>query len=84
MPRSFHSGSYKQLIELLVAARKKVGLSQVELGERVGRPQTFISKIERGERRIDVIEFLILCDAIGTDPHQLLEDVRSVVRSKRL
>ena len=79
MPRAFHGGPYKALIELLVRARHQAGLSQVDLGERIGRPQTFVSKIERGERRIDLVEFLILCSAMGADPHDLVTELQRVV-----
>ena len=79
MPRAFHGGSYKKMTELLVRARHKAGLSQVDLGERIGQPQTFVSKIERGERRIDLVEFLILCSAMGADPHDFIDKLQRVV-----
>lgn len=53
---------------LLVQERKKTGLSQAELAERLSRPQSFVSKYERGERRIDVVEFEQVAQALGIDP----------------
>lgn len=43
-------------------------MTQVGLGERLGNTQTFVSKLERGERRVDVVEFVEICDALGADP----------------
>jgi transcriptional regulator with XRE-family HTH domain len=51
-----------------IQARKSAGLTQVGLADRLGRPQSFVSKYERGERRLDVIEFCEVCRALGVDP----------------
>jgi transcriptional regulator with XRE-family HTH domain len=68
MPKSVFTAAYASLLEILVALRKKKGLTQVELSKRLGKPQPFISYIERGERRIDVIEFCAIVRALGGDP----------------
>jgi ribosome-binding protein aMBF1 (putative translation factor) len=59
---------YELFRQLLVVARKKSDLSQQEVADRLGRPQTYISKCERGTRRMDVVEFLTLAEVIGFDP----------------
>jgi transcriptional regulator with XRE-family HTH domain len=46
---------------------------QQELADKLGKPQSFVAKVERGERRIDVIEFLAIAKAIGRDPMRLLK-----------
>lgn len=51
-----------------IQARKNAGLTQVGLAERLGRPQSFVSKYERGERKLDVIEFCRVCRALEIDP----------------
>jgi len=58
--------------ELLLAARKNAGLTQAELSSRLNRPQSFVSKYERGERRLDVVEFREVACALGVDPVQFL------------
>ena len=58
--------------ELLVEARKKADLTQVELSSRLKRPQSFVSKYERGERRLDVVEFGEVARALGVDPVRFL------------
>lgn len=61
------------MIELLVQARKDAGITQVELGERIAQRQTFVSKFELGERRLDVAEFVLVCRAVGADPAAIIE-----------
>jgi len=56
----------------MIQARKDAGITQAELGERIGQRQTFISKVELGERRIDVAEFVELCSALEIDYAELL------------
>jgi len=64
--------SYKRLRELLVEARKRAELTQAELSSRLKRPQSFVSKYERGERRLDVVEFGQVARALGIDPARFL------------
>lgn len=65
MGKSIYSEQYQLTLSLLKKAREEAGLSQVQLADRLGQTQTFISKCERGERRLDVIEVRDFCDAIG-------------------
>ena len=66
-------GAHKKFRELLVGARKAAGLTQAELSQRLNRPQSFVSKYERGERRLDVVEFGEVAKALSVDPVKLLE-----------
>jgi transcriptional regulator with XRE-family HTH domain len=52
----------------LIAARKSAGLTQVELAERLGEYQSFVSKVETGERRLSPVELLVLLAALNVDP----------------
>ncbi|MGJ0208528.1 helix-turn-helix transcriptional regulator [Ochrobactrum sp. BD67] len=72
---SFQPDLYRRLIELLIAARKDAGITQTELGKRIGQRQTFVSKFEQGERRLDIAEFIMVCRAIGADPRQIIQVV---------
>lgn len=71
---SLRSDLYLRIIELLVQARKDAGITQVELGKRIGQRQTFVSKFELGERRLDVAEFVTVSRAIDADPHEIIRD----------
>lgn len=73
--KSIHTERYASLLMALIECRKAQGLNQTQLAERVGRPQSYISKIENAERRLDVIEFVELCEAIGVEASQLLRKV---------
>lgn len=67
------NGAYKKFRELMVEVRKSANLTQAELSKRLNRPQSFVSKYERGERRLDVVEFGEVARALGLDPVKLLE-----------
>ena len=67
MQKSIHSPSYQLFLQLLRQTRRSLGVSQEELAEKLGQTQSFISKCERGERRLDVIEVRYFCQALGID-----------------
>jgi len=75
---------HKRLIELLVAERKARNLPQEELARRLRHHQSMIARIESGKRRIDVVEFLALAEAIGLDPTNLLRQIQAVGGERRL
>ena len=83
MVKSIRSQQQERLVALLRQARKQAGLTQDELAERVGAYKTFVSKYERGERRLDVVEFLAVTDALGLEPCDLLTDLRSLAARKK-
>ena len=74
MPSSVFTQRHQEFIQFLVAARKAAGVTQVELAARLARHQSFVSKVERGERRVDVIEFCQIAAALGQNPPALLEE----------
>lgn len=79
--KSIQDPRYLELIGRLRAGREHSGLSQAELGHRVGRPQSYIAKIETGERRIDLIEALGLCEALGISLEEITPSaLRHLVR----
>lgn len=73
MRKALYEQSYTALTSLLKDERKKVGLTQAKLAKKLRRPQSYVSKYERGNRRLDVIEFLEVARVIGFDPHELLQ-----------
>lgn len=76
------SPSYQTAISLLVEARKAHGLTQRDLAARVEKPPSFIAKIEVGERRVDVIEFIALARAIGGIEADLLRTLIATLPDK--
>lgn len=75
---SIRSDLYRRMIDLLIAARKDAGLTQAEVGARLGQRQTFVSKYELGERRLDVAEFVTICRALKADPYTLMHKAENL------
>jgi transcriptional regulator with XRE-family HTH domain len=71
---TIHTEEHRELVKMLREVRLSAGLTQTELSERLGRPQSFISKLEGGERRIDLVELRWLCRELGQDVTQLVRD----------
>lgn len=65
------------------AAREARGMTQQELAKRLGKPQSYVSKAEMGERRLDVVEFLHFMRAVEGEPHALLRDLEQEYRPAR-
>lgn len=61
---------------MLVERREAAGLTQAAVAARLSRPQSFVSKYETGERRIDVVEFIQIADAVGFDPAAIIKELR--------
>ena len=75
MPRLRRSPRQARLQELLKSGRMAAGLKQEEVARRLKRPQSFVSNYEGGERRLNVIELIDVCDAIGVDPRQVINEL---------
>lgn len=85
MQKSIYSNEYALLLKKLREARENVGLTQSDAAERMGATQSFVSKCERGERRLDVIELRDWCRSIGisfTEFSQDLDRALSRVRQR--
>ena len=81
MTKSVFTVRYDKLRELLVFSRKQAGLSQAEVARCLRKPQSYVSKYERGERRLDVVEFLDVAACVGVDPAELLHSLTQVTAS---
>lgn len=75
MPKSVFSGAHRHVVDALVEARRRSGLTQAEVAQRIGRDQSFISLIENSQRRVDVLEFFALARAMGADPIAMLKEI---------
>jgi transcriptional regulator with XRE-family HTH domain len=65
--KSIHTVQHAQLRVLLREARQEAGLTQIQLAERLDIPQAVVSNVERGERRLDLVELCEYCEAVGVD-----------------
>lgn len=69
--KSLRTKAHRSLISVLIATRKDTKMTQEELAAKLGRQQSYIAKIENGERRLDVVEFVELAKAMKVDPEAL-------------
>lgn len=67
------SPEYLRFCRLLKEAREEVGITQVVLAKRLRKYQSYVAKYESGERRLDVIEFLLITAALATDPCSIIK-----------
>jgi transcriptional regulator with XRE-family HTH domain len=68
----FRNPRYRALIERLSVERRRLGISQEELARRIGLHKQFVSRVELGERRLDVAEFAEVAVALGLNPSALI------------
>ena len=71
------SPDYRSAIETIKAVREGLGISQRELARRLEKHPSFVNKIEKLERRLDILEFMAIAEAMQIDPAQLVETVRA-------
>jgi hypothetical protein len=82
MPKSLSNREYRAMIDALVARWQAAGLNQVGMAAKLAQPQSYISKIERFERRLDILEFSQLAEALGEEPGRLLTEIVPVTDSE--
>jgi transcriptional regulator with XRE-family HTH domain len=73
MPKSAFTDAHRLMVDVLVKARKQSGLTQTELSAKLGKNQSYISNIERLQRRVDVVEFYAIARAMDADPTELFQ-----------
>ncbi len=74
---------YREIVALLQTHRRTVGMSQWDLARAIGTDQSQISKLERSERRMDIVDYVRICRAIGIDPGEPLRAMRYEKGGKR-
>jgi transcriptional regulator with XRE-family HTH domain len=77
MPRSLRTPRHEALRKLLIEKRKEAGITQEGLTQLLDTYRTYVTYIERGQRRVDVIEFLELADVLGFDPAEAIKHIHS-------
>lgn len=76
LTKSLHTPAYDRFLKLLKKAREDAGLTQVQAAKKLGKPQSFVSKCEAGERRVDVVELLAFCDAYETSAEGMVRKLK--------
>lgn len=83
MVKSTGTARYTKLRKILIDSRKAAGLTQQQLARLLGRPQSYVSKFETGERRLDIVEFVAICEALRRDAFDCLREVLRNGSSRR-
>ena len=74
--KSIHSADYRRVVEILASTRTAKGIQQTAVAAVLGKPQSYVSKVERWERRLDVIEFIAFCRVLGVSPIAILREAK--------
>jgi len=74
---------YQAILDCLITWRKRANITQQRLAAHLGMPQSIISKVERGKRRLEVVEFLRILYALAPDPRPILEEILRATPSLR-
>lgn len=75
MEKTLTSDAHAKLVRMLIQKRESVGITQAELANKLGEYQSFVARLESGQRRIDVVEFLTLARALEFDAASFIEDL---------
>jgi predicted transcriptional regulator len=77
MVKTIYQEPYLRLVQALVQARKNAGLTQTQVAEKLAKPQSYIAKVEGTDRKLDVMEFVELCEVINQDPCTLIQYLKN-------
>jgi transcriptional regulator with XRE-family HTH domain len=82
LEKTLGSARHRALVGLLIAKRNAADLTQAALAEKLGEHQSFVARLESGQRRIDVVEFLKLAELLKFDPASAIKFIRRAAISK--
>jgi transcriptional regulator with XRE-family HTH domain len=80
--KSVFTEQYALMLKILIDIRHECGLTQAELAKKLLKPQSFVSKYERGERRLDVAELIEIAIHLKHDPHSIITEISKLALNK--
>ena len=83
MKKSTHSPEYDEVLKTLVLLRKTAGLTQRDLAQKLKREQSFVWRIEKGERRLDLVEFHWVCEVLGCSSAKVYGQLAGLFRKPK-
>lgn len=83
MEKTIYTSEYAVVLRLLKEAREQAGLTQVDLAKKLRQSQSFVSKIECGDRRLDIIQLRTICRLLGLELADFVEKLESALTKKR-
>jgi transcriptional regulator with XRE-family HTH domain len=83
MPKTIYRPEHAALLDLLKKHRKAAGLTQVECSKALGRPQSFMSDVENGTRRLDIVQLRDLCKVLRVSLPKLIEELENAITTSQ-
>lgn len=83
MEKSIYTEEYEAVLELLRSLRQQSGITQVELAQKLGQSQSYVSKVERGDRRLDVIQLRTICQTLGSSLPSFIDSLEKRLHAHR-
>ena len=83
MKKSVYTGEYAVLVRTLRKTREAAGLTQVQLAKKLRQTQSFVSKCENGDSRLDVVQLRTICRALGTDLPTFVAEFEKELKTKK-
>ena len=81
--KSIYTDEYAAVLRLLKAARKESGVTQVDLAERLGQTQSFVSKVERGDRRLDIVQLRSILLEFGVTLQEFVRQLEAAISERQ-
>ena len=78
MEKTLSSREHAKLVRMLINEREAAGMTQTELANRLGEYQSFVARLESGQRRIDVVELIWISNALGFDPKHVIKALMEI------
>lgn len=78
MSKTLSSKRHAALVAILIRERERADMTQAEVARRLKEHQSFVARVESGQRRIDIVEFFQLAEVIGFDPKKAISHLQSV------
>ncbi|PIE46650.1 MAG: transcriptional regulator [Gammaproteobacteria bacterium] len=73
--KTIYKAKYKKIIQILVKTRKQSVITQQQLADKLKKPQSYIAKTEKYERKLDILEFIELCEALGLTASEVIKEI---------
>ncbi len=83
MKKTIHAAEYQDLIAWLKSCREKKGMSMRELAVQLDVPHSWIAKVEQNERRLDILEYVRLCNSLNVNPDKGLTRIKSALKNRK-
>ena len=75
MEKSIYTSEYAAVLRLLRESREQAGITQVELAKKLRQSQSYVSKVERGDRRLDIVQLRTICQVLGLTLAEFVEQL---------